>query len=144
MPSVESLNQQFYYAHPRNAFWPIMQQLIGCSAETKQDKVALVHKAGLVLWDVLASCERPGSLDSNIKKPVANDFVTLFKRYPTIKTVVFNGKKAQQLFNKNVLKQQSIPDDIEYIVLPSTSPANAAISAQYKQLFWQEKLCHLV
>lgn len=144
MPSVESLNQNFYYAHPRNLFWPIMQSITSKSVETQADKVNLIKTTGLVLWDVLASCDRVGSLDSAIKQPVANDFEALFKRFTSLKTVVFNGKKAQQLFKQHVINKQSIPSDIEYIVLPSTSPAHAAMSTKDKQLFWQEKLSHLV
>ncbi|GAB6070181.1 DNA-deoxyinosine glycosylase [Thiomicrorhabdus hydrogeniphila] len=144
MPSVESLNQAFYYAHPRNAFWPIMCSLVNHTIQTQEDKTQLVKLAGLVLWDVLASCDRPGSLDSAIKQPVANDFEQLFNRFPNIKTVVFNGQKAQQLFKQHVLKKQNLPADIQYIVLPSTSPANAAMKFKDKQLFWQEKLSHLV
>lgn len=144
MPSVESLNQSFYYAHPRNAFWPIMQKLTHHSIQSQEDKTELVKLAGLVLWDVLASCNRPGSLDSAIKQPVANDFESIFSRFPNIKTVVFNGQKAQQLFKQQVLKKQNLPADIQYLVLPSTSPANAAIKPEDKQLFWQEKLSHLV
>lgn len=144
MPSVESLNQAFYYAHPRNAFWPIMQSLANHSIQTQEDKRQLIKLAGLVLWDVLASCDRPGSLDSAIKAPIANDFECLFERFPTIKTVVFNGQKAQQLFKQHVIKKQNLPADIQYLVLPSTSPANAAMKLKDKQLFWQEKLSHLV
>ena len=144
MPSVESLKHNFYYAHPRNAFWPILQTLIGGSIDSQKDKIALTDKAGLVVWDVLANCERPGSLDSAIKNPQANQFDVFFKTYPTVKTVVFNGKKAEQLFTRYVIKQQVIPQDIEYWVMPSTSPANAAISLEDKRLFWQEKLSHLV
>ena len=144
MPSVASLHQAFYYAHPRNTFWLIMQNLTNKPVESQLEKINLVKATRLVLWDVLQSCTRPGSLDSAITQPVANDFESLLKRYPNVKTVVFNGKKSQQLFNRYVLKQQNIPTDIEYIALPSTSPANAAISIKDKQLFWQEKLSHLV
>lgn len=144
MPSVQSLEQSFYYAHPRNAFWPIMSDLVDMPVSSKAEKVALVKRAGLVLWDVLQSCEREGSLDSAIKDATANDFAQLFLLYPSIKTVVFNGQKAEQLFKRNVLLKQQIPADINYLVLPSTSPANAAKSFEDKRLFWQEKLSHLV
>lgn len=144
MPSVQSLEHAFYYAHPRNAFWPIMSDLVDMPISSEAEKVALVKRAGLVLWDVLQSCERKGSLDSAIKDASANDFAQLFLLYPTIKTVVFNGQKAEQLFTRYVVKKQQIPADINYLVLPSTSPANAAKSFEDKRLFWQEKLSHLV
>jgi len=144
MPSVESLNQAFYYAHPRNAFWPIMQSLVNMPINTIEDKIALVEKSGLAVWDVLESCDRPGSLDSAIKSPQANDFESFLERYEKINTICFNGKKAEQLFKRYVLKQQMIPNHIQYIVLPSTSPANASITVEDKRLFWQEKLSLLV
>ncbi|MEA1987727.1 MAG: DNA-deoxyinosine glycosylase [Pseudomonadota bacterium] len=144
MPSVESLNQAFYYAHPRNAFWPIMQSLVNMPINTIDDKIALVDKAGLAVWDVLESCDRQGSLDSAIKSPQANDFESFLVHYEKINTICFNGKKAEQLFKRYVLKEQKIPNHIRYIVLPSTSPANASITVEDKRLFWQEKLSNLV
>lgn len=144
MPSIESLNQDFYYAHPRNAFWPLMHNLTGLPIKNQTEKELLIKQAGLVLWDVLNSCQRQGSLDSAIKDPQANDFEAFLLKYPTITTICFNGQKAQQLFKRYVLKQQNIPKEIHYIVLPSTSPANAAITVEDKRLFWQENLSHLV
>lgn len=144
MPSVKSLEQSFYYAHPRNAFWPIMHSLAGLPVNSIQEKTYLVKQIGLVLWDVLQACERRGSLDSAIQEPVANDFEGLFAKCPELEVIVFNGKKAQQLFEKHVVKSQVLPEGLKYIVLPSTSPANAMMSFEDKRLFWQEKLSHLV
>jgi len=144
MPSKQSLQSQFYYAHPRNAFWRIMQAITDYQVNTEADKKALVKHSKLLLWDVLQSCDRPGSLDSAIKEPVANDFESLLLEYPAIKTIVFNGKKAQQLFVRYVEKKQKLPVGIHYMALPSTSPANATMKVKDKQLFWQEKLSHLV
>ena len=107
---------------------------------TIEDKIALVNQAGLVVWDVLESCDRQGSLDSAIKSPQANDFESFLANHEKINTICFNGKKAEQLFKQQVLKKQNIPADIEYIILPSTSPANASITAEDKWLFWQKKL----
>ncbi len=144
MPSVKSLEAAFYYAHPRNQFWPIMHSLTGQPIESTQQKIALVQGAGMVLWDVLQACERAGSLDSAIQNPQANDFESLFKQFPTLETVLFNGKKAEQLFKRYVLKQQCLPDNLTFLTLPSTSPANASITTEDKRLFWQEKLVHLL
>lgn len=144
MPSVKSLENAFYYAHPRNAFWPIMHKLTGLPIDNEQAKVALIESSGFILWDVLQACERKGSLDSAIQNPVANDFEWLFDNHPELKTVIFNGRKAEQLFNKYVKKQQKIPSDLNLITLPSTSPANASMKLEDKQLFWQENLSHLL
>lgn len=144
MPSVESLNQSFYYAHPRNAFWPIMQQLLKLELVTESDKRLALQNAGVLLWDVLRTCEREGSLDSAIKQPEANDFEWVFSEYPQINVVAFNGKAAEALFKKQVVKKQNLPDNLTYLSLPSTSPANARLSFEDKVLLWQEKLGDLL
>lgn len=144
MPSVKSLQDAFYYAHSQNQFWPIMHAITGFSIASTEDKTALIKNNDLALWDVLQACERKGSLDSAIQKPVANNFAALLQLYPSIKAIVFNGKKAEQLFKQHVIKQQLLPHDLEYVVMPSTSSANAALKKADKQLFWQEKLTDLL
>ena len=144
MPSVTSLEQDFYYAHPRNAFWPIMQILLGQPLSTIAEKTQTLKKNGVFLWDVLQGCERKGSLDSAIKNPQANDFEMVFKQFPNLNVVAFNGQAAEKLFKQHVLKKQVLPDDLTFLSLPSTSPANARLSLNDKVLLWQEKLNNLV
>ncbi|MBN2865472.1 MAG: DNA-deoxyinosine glycosylase [Thiotrichales bacterium] len=144
MPSVASLEQSFYYAHPRNAFWPIMQILLNKTLVTDQEKALALKERGIFLWDVLQGCERKGSLDSAIKHPQANNFEAVFKHYPNLNVVAFNGQAAEKLFKQQVLKKQTLPDDLTYLCLPSTSPANARLSLQDKVLLWQEKLNNLL
>lgn len=140
MPSVKSLQDEFYYAHPRNAFWFIIADLVGRELPTENDKRQACEELGILLWDVLSSCQREGSLDSNIKQPEANDFAALLQQYPQIKHIFFNGQPAAKLFTQKVLKKQSLPDDMIYKTLTSTSPANARLSIEDKILFWKEKL----
>jgi len=144
MPSVASLEHAFYYAHPRNAFWPIMQTLLNTTMKTEQQKTTRLQTCGVFLWDVLQACERQGSLDSAIKSPEANDFEWVFNTYPTLKVVAFNGKAAEKLFEQQVIKKQTLPQDLIYLSLPSTSPANAQIKFEDKVLLWQEKLTNLL
>lgn len=144
MPSAASLEHDFYYAHPRNAFWPIMQRLLGERFATNQEKAQALKKHGVYLWDVLQGCERKGSLDSAIKNPQANDFETVFKQFSNLNVVAFNGQAAEKLFKQHVLKKQVLPDDLTFLSLPSTSPANARLSLNDKVLLWQEKLNNLV
>ncbi|MBO1926724.1 DNA-deoxyinosine glycosylase [Thiomicrorhabdus sp. 6S2-11] len=140
MPSVKSLEDAFYYAHPRNAFWPIIESLIGRDLPTEQDKRNACNELGILLWDVLAACEREGSLDSAIKVPVANDFDAIFKQYPSIQAVFFNGQPAAKLFKQYVQKQQVLPENLKFDTLTSTSPANARLTIEAKALLWKEKL----
>lgn len=82
MPSVESLRQSFYYAHPRNAFWPIIADVLAQPRpETVEAKKQLLIGHRIALWDVAHSCVRSGSLDSAIRDVVPNDFAVLFARY---------------------------------------------------------------
>ena len=122
MPSVESLNRGFYYAHPRNAFWHILAQV--CNEPFPEDipaRIALLERHDLALWDVLASCERQGSLDSAIRQPAPNDFEGLFRRCPNIRRVLLNGGTAHRLFVK---WGKPFIEGRELIRLPSTSPAH--------------------
>ena len=67
MPGVASLEAQRYYTHPRNAFWPIMGELFGFDASMPyRSRLVALRRSGVALWDVLAQCVRPGSLDSDI------------------------------------------------------------------------------
>jgi len=94
----------------------------------------------MALWDVLQASVRPGSLDADIRidTAVENDFVSFLDEYPDIEQIVFNGKKAEQLFHRRV------PADhiqrIELLGLPSTSPAYAAMSFTGKLSAWQAGL----
>lgn len=141
MPSVASLQQQQYYGHPRNAFWPIMQCLFDAPAELSYaEKKALVKRHRIAVWDVLAACFRPGSLDSAIdeKSITTNDFVDFFKAHKQVRQVIFNGGKAEQLYNKYVLPQLGDRwSSLHYSRLPSTSPAMAALSLGQKMERWQ-------
>ena len=125
MPGVQSLEVEQYYAHPQNRFWRVLAAL--CDEEapphTYSDKTAMLLQHHFALWDVIASCEREGSLDSAILHETPNDLVSLLKAYPKIDTICFNGGKAFVSYKKHFKMMQS--DRIKYLTLPSTSPANA-------------------
>lgn len=140
MPGVASLRRQQYYAHPRNAFWPIAASVFGFDAQASYDarSEALVS-SGIALWDVLQACERPGSLDASIdlNSIVPNDFESFFRDNPGIVRVCFNGGKAATLYRRHVLPALTLPRELQYVDLPSTSPAHAAMSRQEKLAVWQ-------
>ncbi len=99
----------------------------------------LLITKGIALWDVLKASERPGSMDADIRAAtaVANDFKTFLNKHKQIRTILFNGKKAEQLFGRLV------PDDdvagIRLAGLPSTSPAFAAMSFGVKLDTWRRE-----
>src|SRR4029077_16189116 len=81
MPGEASLKADQYYAHPRNAFWPIMGELFGAGPSLPyQERVALLQSTGVALWDSLQACVRPGSLDASITNEAANDFPGFFDK----------------------------------------------------------------
>ena len=139
LPSRKSLAMREYYAHAQNAFWRIMGELFDAGpALPYAERTRRLVQAGIAVWDVLASSVRPGSLDSAIRPETAagNEFSAFFKRYPGIATVCFNGKKAQQLFARLIDGRAAALAGREYRLLPSTSPAHAAMSYAEKLQAW--------
>jgi hypoxanthine-DNA glycosylase len=136
MPGEASLKAGQYYAHSRNAFWPIMGEVFGAGpALPYLERVALLQSAGVALWDSLQACVRPGSLDASITEEVANDFPTFFGTHLNISHVFFNGGKAETTFRRHVLPTLS-DDRHTFHRLPSTSPAHAAMAREAKVKAW--------
>ncbi len=133
-PGPESLARREYYAHKTNRFWPICAGSVASAGVLNYTaKIKALKKKRLGLWDVIGSCSRAGSSDNNIKNPQFNDILTLLKAHPNIKTVCFNGKKAEAMFNKAFRK---LPAGIKFKSLPSTSSANAQIAPNQKKNIW--------
>ena len=141
MPGVMSLERAQYYAHPQNAFWRIMAKLFDAPYpfDAYQDKLNLLLNHRIALWDVISTCTRDGSLDSDIRNAVPNDFDGFFKRYPNIKTVFFNGQKACDSFTK-AFKTAPFAETLTLVPLPSTSPTNAHLSFDDKLRAWERIL----
>ena len=140
MPGAASLAAREYYAHPRNLFWTIFAQLLGFAREEAYaDRVAHLIAGRVAVWDVLKSCDRRGSLDSDIERTsiVANDFERFFASHRQVSRVFFNGTGAATLFRRHVQAAGAAPPAITYTQLPSTSPANAGTSAVAKHRAWQ-------
>jgi hypoxanthine-DNA glycosylase len=137
MPSVASLEAAQYYAFTRNAFWRIMGDLFGAGPElTYPQRLEQLVAQRVALWDVIAECHRPGSLDASIAEGSlqTNDFATFFRRHPSIIRVAFNGQTAARLFRQRV--RPVLEREFEYLTLPSTSPAHAAKSYAQKLEAW--------
>ncbi|WP_167099094.1 DNA-deoxyinosine glycosylase [Mycobacterium sp. DL592] len=123
MPSAMSLAAGQYYGNPRNAFWPITAELFGFTAGDPYDqRTAALRRNAIAVWDVLKHCRRVGSLDSAVEPDsmVANDFAAFFATHPGIGRVYFNGAAAEANFARLV----SVAPDVDYVRLPSTSPAH--------------------
>ncbi len=140
MPGLESLRRRQYYAYKHNCFWKIMGELLTFDYHISYaERVDYLLRNHIALWDTVQRCVRPGSLDSDIKHAKPNDFEKLFRECPHINKIFFNGQTAHKLFVKHH-KQMHLPE-LELIVLPSTSPANAAIPYPEKLEAWRQIIC---
>lgn len=137
LPGKRSLEAAQYYAHAQNAFWRIMADTFGISGDYAERCKQLVD-CRIAVWDVLASSIRPGSMDADIRIDSArpNDFNAFFSLHGDVKTVCFNGRKAEQLFDRLVLPGLEM-NDRQTVLLPSTSPAYAAMSYERKLAHWR-------
>lgn len=118
-PGIASLNAAQYYAHRYNQFWRLMSAVLDCDLAARpyprRLRALLAHRIGL--WDIIAQCERNGSLDSAIRNARRNDFMFLKRRAPHLKKVCFNGKTAARC------APQFAEQGYAILVLPSSSPA---------------------
>jgi hypoxanthine-DNA glycosylase len=133
-PGAASLAAQQYYAHPRNQFWKLVGALVGedlyALPYAERLPRLLAHRFGL--WDVLAGCEREGSLDASIRKPAANDFARLHRLCPDLETVGFNGQTSGKF------APQFAQHGYRTVVLPSSSPAYMAVTFEQKLQVWRQ------
>lgn len=141
MPGKASLLAREYYAHPRNAFWRIMGELFGVDPGAPyRERLVALGAAGIALWDVLGSCVREGSLDSDIDDAsiVVNPFPEFLRAHPAIRTLCFNGAKAEASFRRHALPGLARGGaQLAFHRLPSTSPANASIAYPEKLAAWR-------
>jgi hypoxanthine-DNA glycosylase len=137
-PGVASLAAQQYYAHPQNQFWKILQAIwpahpMATGEGSYPQRCQWLLDRGLGLWDVYASCERAGSLDSAIRNAQVNDFAGLKRRCPQLRAIAHNGGESFK-HAKLVIASLGLP----VLKLPSTSPANASWSMARKLIAWRE------
>lgn len=126
MPSVKSREMGFYYMHPQNRFWKVLEKVFNeYIGSTIEDKKAFLKSHKIALWDVIESCDISGSSDSSIKNIEVNNIKELIEK-TNIKKIYTTGKKAYELYSKYCLKNTVI----EAICLYSTSPANCRISLE--------------
>ena len=132
-PSVASLQAQQYYAHSRNQFWPIVSALWGEDLVplTYAQRIAAARERGLGIWDVYASCRRPGSLDADIRDAVPNPLHELSARAPRLRAIAHNGGESAR--SMRLTRALGVP----VLRLPSTSPANASWSFARKLAAWR-------
>jgi len=142
MPGKASLRADQYYAHPRNAFWLLIESIFGIDPRLAyEDRCAQLLQHKVAVWDVLKTCVRQSSLDSDIvdRSIVTNDFESFYSTHQRIRSVYFNGAMAEKSYRRYVLPE--LPDAMAVIPgvrLPSTSPAHAAMSFDQKLALWEQ------
>lgn len=140
MPGERSLQLQQYYGHAGNHFWKIMFSILERPFSTDyMERKQLLTDHKIALWDVLQYCEGEGSSDNAIKNEIPNDFTAFYNQYKNIKVVFFASKKAEDFYNRYVIKSQ----DRSYHILPSPSRANTWKTYDQKANEWKIVLEHI-
>lgn len=132
LPSVKSREQNFFYGHPQNRFWKVISGLMNESVPVDvEEKRKLLLKYDIAIWDVIQSCDIKGSSDSSIKNVTPTDLASIVEQ-SRITKIFCNGKTSGKLYEK----YQSKRVGIDAMILPSTSPANAAYSLERLMDAW--------
>ena len=134
-PSIDSFDNAFYYAHPRNQFWKILSALTGYPINNRDQKIWLLKESKIALWDMVARCSRESSLDSSLEEIEVNDMALFLEAHPTIEKIAFTGRLAERLYRLHFDYLE-----IEHLYLPSPSSAYAKMSLQEKIANYKERL----
>lgn len=140
-PSVKSLQENQYYGNKRNSFWKILANIFEYkNFENYEEKKSFISNNNIILWDVIKTCSRQGSLDSQIQDVIVNEIEEMINKYPSLKLIIFNGKKSYTLYKKHI---NYFPNNIKFINLPSTSPAYT-LSFEKKLEEWKKNISHFI
>lgn len=137
-PGAASLQAAQYYAHPRNAFWPVMAALTGdasLAGRAYAERLQVLKHHRIALWDAVAACRREGSLDTAIESAEPSDLAALVARLPALCAIACNGALAHRQ-TLLALGDPAVP----VLRLPSTSPAHAGLSLAAKIEAWRAAL----
>ena len=134
-PSIKSFENNFYYAHPSNKFWKILEAVTTYPVNNRDQKIWLLKECKLGLWDMVRECSRENSLDSSLENEAVNDIGSFLEEYPSIKKLAFTGKKSEALFKTHFSHLE-----VETVYLPSPSAAYAKMKFEEKVKIYKEKL----
>jgi double-stranded uracil-DNA glycosylase len=135
LPGKASLEANQYYAHPRNAFWPIVCDVFEFDSKLAYpDRIEALAQRDVALWDVVQSAVRPGSLDSAMRpETISTNDLTHLITQKQLRVIALNGAAAAKLFRK-----QALTTHAAVLELPSTSPAHAMMSLAHKLQAWRK------
>jgi len=124
LPSLKSREQNFFYGHPRNRFWPLLAALFHETPPVSvQEKREMALRHHIALWDTIYSCEIIGSSDSSIRSVEPTDLCPIVEE-SGVRRIFCNGRTSWDYYRRYQEKELGM----EAVLLPSTSPANAAWS----------------
>lgn len=136
LPSVKSRENRFYYGHPQNRFWKVLAAVFDAPVpQTVEEKKSFLLAHHVAVWDVISQCSITGSSDASIRDVVPADLEPVLKD-SGITQIFCNGQTALKYYRKYQEKQTGI----KAVVLPSTSPANAAWNLARLTEKWKEIL----
>lgn len=134
-PSVKSREISFYYGHKQNRFWKTVCGFFNREIpQTIEGKIAFLKEKGIALWDIVTECEIVGSSDSSVKNEKIADLFVIFQT-AKIRKILLNGSLSYELFTKHYGKYCE-EKGIEFIKMPSTSPANP----RFSKSVWENEL----
>jgi len=134
-PSIKSFEKNFYYAHPSNKFWKILEAVTSYPVNNRDQKLWLLKECKLGLWDMVRECSRDNSLDSSLENEEVNDIAAFLELHPSITKLAFTGKKAEALFKTHFAHLE-----IETVYLPSPSSAYASMTFEEKVVVYKKQL----
>lgn len=134
LPGDESLRQARYYAHPSNAFWWLVGEMLAepLPALPYPERLERLRRHRIALWDVIATAHRPGSLDGAIRDAVHRDLAGFVATLPELRAVAFNGGEAA----RRGRKQLAGAGGPALVDLPSSSAAYAGMTRERKRAAW--------
>jgi len=136
-PSARSLAKREYYGNPRNHFWKIVSECVGLpEPHSYAEKIEMLKKARIALWDIFSSCERPGSLDKDISRARPNPIEEFLRRHPSIGAIGANGGAAAQGFAREFVKESTLAGGGGGASRGGEGRGGAALSRTGDRLVW--------
>lgn len=140
LPGKVSLQTQQYYANRTNQFWKIISSIFNDTmSDSYAERLNVLKRHHIALWDVLKSANRESCLDSDIKNPIANDILGFISKHPKLRVIGLNGRDATSYFN-TYIGVHNLPENIRVVSLPSSSSTNTHFTIENKIGLWKSIL----
>lgn len=120
-PSIKTREYGFFYGHPQNRLWPLMENLFSIELTRDiQERKEFLKEHKIAMFDSIYQCDIIGSSDASIKNVIPSDLKEIIEN-SKVEQVFCNGGTSYKYYKKYHEKVLGI----KAIKLPSTSPANA-------------------